>query len=366
MDILSMFIRKRNNKFSIYCEYRDIDGHRKQKSLGSYESKRVADKELVKAKAKYLGNDFILPNKLTLEGFLNNWHSERYSKLSITTYNRYQLIIDEIIEFMGKEEMQKLTPMIINKFYNSLSRLSEKTKLQYHRLLSKAFKDAYKMQYINKNIMELVDAPRPKKFSASFLTPVQVKELFKGVEGSRYEVPVNLAIALGLRASEICGLEWDKVDFEKNIITINKVSVWDETNKKAIFKEPKSETSIRILTCPKTLINILQKHKEMQKELGLDALGLVFTNENGTQATSRSFNTPYKNFIKRRNLPLVRFHDLRHTNASLMLLGDVDIKTASTRLGHSQIGITMDLYTHVLQELQIEASNKIANILYNN
>lgn len=363
MNILSVFIRQRNSKYYVMVEYRDNDNRRKQKSLGSFNSSREANKLLIKEKNKLLNNDLIIPNKLTVESFLREWHSDRYNKLSITTYNRYELIINEIIQFMGNTELQKVTPLLINKFYNSLSRLSEKTKLQYHRLLSKAFKDAYRLQYINKNIMELVEAPKPKKFTANFLDPVQVKQLFDGVKGSRYEVPVNLAIGLGLRLSEICGLEWSKVDFDNNIITIDKVSVWDEKNKIAVFKEPKSESSQRVLTAPTELMQLLKEHKEKQKQMGYDT-NLVFTNENGTQASSASFHTPYRNYIKRRKLPDVRFHDLRHTNASLMLLAGVDAKTTSKRLGHSEIGITMNLYTHVMEQLERDASNRIENLIY--
>ena len=211
--------------------------------------------------------------------------------------------------------------------------------------------------------MELVEAPKPKKYTAAFLDPVQVKQLFEGVKNSRYEVPVHLAIGLGLRASEIFGLMWDKVDFENNLIKIDTVSVYDEDLKRPVLKEPKSETSDRVLTAPKEIMELLKKQKQFQNDIGLDT-NFVFTNENGTQATSASFHTPYTNYIKRRNLPLVRFHDLRHTNASLMLLAGVDAKTTSKRLGHSEIGITLNLYTHVLDQLERDASNKISNIIY--
>ena len=363
LEILTVFIRQRGKKYHVIIEYRDKDNRRKQKSLGSYDSSRQANKVLIQEKSKLLNNNLVIPNKLTLEGYIRDWHSNRYNKLAVTTYNRYGLIIDEICDFIGDVELQKVTPVHINKFYNSLERLSEKTKLQYHRLISKAFKDAYRLEYINKNIMELVEAPKPKKYTAAFLDPVQVKQLFEGVKNSRYEVPVHLAIGLGLRASEIFGLMWDKVDFENNLIKIDTVSVYDEDLKRPVLKEPKSETSDRVLTAPKEIMELLKKQKQFQNDIGLDT-NFVFTNENGTQATSASFHTPYTNYIKRRNLPHVRFHDLRHTNASLMLLAGVDAKTTSKRLGHSEIGITLNLYTHVLDQLERDASNKISNIIY--
>ena len=154
MEILTVFVRQRGKKHHVMVEYRDKDNRRKQKSLGSYDSSRQANKVMIQEKSKLLNNNLVIPNKLTLEGYIREWHSNRHNKLAITTYNRYSLIVDEICDFIGNIELQKVTPVHINKFYNSLDKitykrrkpLSEKTKLQYHRLLSKAFKDAYRLE----------------------------------------------------------------------------------------------------------------------------------------------------------------------------------------------------------------------------
>jgi len=249
--------------------------------------------------------------------------------------------------------------------------LSGKTVLQYHRILHKALDKAYKMQIISKNPTDLVDAPKAKKFKAKVLTIDEVKQLFETVRDNRLEVPIHLAIMLGLRAGEILGLSWDKINFESNVITIDTALVRNKGFDEYIFKEPKSESSIRTLTVPIELMSLLKKHKKSQLELQLRSYGvftnkynLVFTQVNGNPMTSDSFSRLFRDFLKKHNLPLVRFHDLRHTNATLMLASGTSMKVASTRLGHSTIGITADLYTHVLQELEVEASEKIANIVY--
>jgi integrase len=138
-----------------------------------------------------------------------------------------------------------------------------------------------------------------------------------------------------------------------------------------ILKEPKSETSKRTLEAPKELIQVLKEHKTKQKEIYLRSKGeckneenLVCTRNNGKLINPCTFSTVFSKFLKRRNLPDIRFHDLRHTNATFMLLSDTPMKVASGRLGHSTIAITADLYTHVLQELDRDAADKLNDVLY--
>lgn len=363
MEVKSIFLRKRGNKYHIICEYRTQEGKRTQKSLLSCTSSRQANKELALYKAKYLQSEFLLPKKLTLGEYLTNWLNNR-SDIGPTTYDRYKILVNEINACIGKIELQKVLPVHINDFYNnSLSRLSGRTKQMYHKILNKAFKDAYKHQYINKNIMDFVDTPKGKKYTGKFLNDTESLDMIHSLKGTMYEVPVTLALTLGLRISEICGLTWNKVDFEKNLITIDTIAVWHEEEKKIILKGPKSEASKRTLTCPLEVMKLLKEHKLKQCEL-YPGTELVFTNAHGKITCARSFHTQYRQFIRRHNLPDVRFHDLRHTNASIMLLAGVDIKTASKRLGHSEIGITMNTYTHVLSQLEKEASDKIENVIY--
>ena len=363
MEVKSIFLRKRGNKYHVMCEYRTQEGKRTQKSLCSCTSSRQANKDLALYKAKYLQSEFILPKKLSLGEYLSNWLDNR-NDIGPTTYDRYKIVVNEINACIGKIELQKVLPVHINDFYNNnLSRLSGKTKQIYHKVLNKAFKDAYKHQYINKNIMDFVDTPKGKKFTGNFLSDTESQDMIQSLENTMYEVPVTLAITLGLRISEICGLKWNKVNFENNTITIDTIAVWHEKEKKLILKEPKSEAGKRVLTCPVEVVNLLKKHK-IQQAATFPGTELVFTNAHGKITCARSFHTQFRNFIRRHNLPDIRFHDLRHTNASIMLLAGVDIKTASKRLGHSEIGITMNTYTHVLAQLEKEASDKIENVIY--
>lgn len=369
-----VFIRKRGKKYVVTLEYRDIEtGKKKQKSLGSYDKKKDAEKSLIENKSKINNNDFIMPEKTSVEQYINGWLNQHKNNLSPTTYSRYKSIIEkDIIPVIGDIELQKLNAIHIQGFYNKmLERLSGKTVMQYHRIIHKSLSTAYKMQIIPKNPAEFVEVPRVKKYKANVYDIKEVRQLLASVKNTRLEVPVNLALGLGLRAGEILGLRWSDIDFNKGIVNIVQTAVRGEKGGNVIFKEPKSENSVRTLTAPTDLLKILKEHKIKQKELQLQSYGafnneydLVFTQITGKPMSSASFSRMFRDFLKRKNLPLIRFHDLRHTNATLMLASGTSAKVASSRLGHSSIGITMDLYTHVLQELEQDAAEKLNDVIY--
>lgn len=371
----TVFIRKRGKKYVVTLEYRDSsDGKKKQKSLGSYDKKKDAEKLLIEEKSKINNNDFIMPEKTTFEQYLNTWIEQHKNNLSVTTYNRYKDIIDRhIIPHLGEFELQKLNPLQIQNFYNIMAQfLNSKTILQYHRIIHKALDSAYKLQIISKNPSDLVETPKIKKYKSNVFSVKEVQQLLESCKNTRLEVPINLAVILGLRAGEVLGLSWDKVNFSNNTITIDKNLVRDRVSKSFVFKDPKSESSIRTLTAPKELMSLLKEQKKKQSQFQLQSYGtynnkyhLLFTKINGEPMTSDSFSRMFRDFLKKHKFHLIRFHDLRHTNASLMLASGTSAKVASTRLGHSTIGITMDLYTHVLEGLEKEAADNISNLIYN-
>jgi integrase len=275
-----------------------------------------------------------------------------------------------VIPHLGNIELQKLNPLHIQQYYNFKSKtLCGKTLLQHHRVLRKALDYAYKMQMICRNPADLLDAPRAKKYKARALTVDEVKLLLQAIKNTKFEVPINLGIALGLRRGEILGLKWEDIDFENNIINIrNNLQLAD---KKLIFKDPKSEDGERSLVAPEDLMSLLKIHRKKQLEYQLhyggssfNKLNLVNVNSMGKPINPSSFSHAFGDFIRRRDLPLIRVHDLRHTNATLMLKTGTGAKVASSRLGHSTIDITLNLYSHVTQDLNTEAAVKLNDVIY--
>lgn len=365
---MKIFIRKRRNKYVVCLDYRDETGKRKQKQLESFDKEKQAIKYMTLEQSKIYQNMYVLPEKITVYAYLNKWLELKKNNLAVTTYARYNCIIEnDIQKGIGYIELQKLTPLKIQSFYNELSeRLSQKTILQYHRILHKAFEDAKIYQSLVKNPCEFVETPKPKKFKAKCLTLHESRQLLEAVKNTRLEIPVNLAVGLGLRSSEILGLSWDRVDFARNTITIDRTVARDRMTKTWVFKEPKSDTSNRVLTAPSSLMKTLKecRVKQLEDLETPNPYNLVFTKVDGDPMVSDSFSRMFKDFLKRNGLTIVRFHDLRHTNASIMLLSKTPLKVTSARLGHSSISITGDLYTHVLDELETSAANSLESTLY--
>lgn len=364
---MNIFIRKRNSKYSVVLEYRHTDNKLKQKTLASFDKKKEAEKKLTEEKQKLYTDNFIMPEKITLYQYMINWLTLKRNNISITTYDRYLSIIEnDIRENIGKAELQKVTPLMVETFYIGLSkRLTPKTILQYHRILHKAYNDAKKKKLVNKNIIEYVDPPKAQKYKADILNVEEALLLLNSCKNTRLEIPINLALGLGLRAGEILALTWDRINFSNNTIMIDRSMVLNRATKQCEFSATKSESSTRLLTCPGYIINLLkeQRKKEIYSKVS-NLHGLIFAKVDGTAMSSASFSRLFRDFLKRNNLKLVRFHDLRHTHASLQLLGGTSLKVVSNRLGHSSISITGDIYTHVLQQLDTKAVDNISNILY--
>lgn len=366
-------IRKREKRYTVVLELeRDpITGKRKQKSMGGYKTKKEAESALIEIVSKINRNEFITPEKTLLKEYLELWLNTYAINLSPTTYNGYKLIIENhLIPYFKNIELQKLLPIHIQKYYNAKSKsLKGKTLLQHHRVFRKALNYAWKMQLISKNPADMVEVPKAQKYKATVLEPKQAKQLLNAVKNTKFEIPTHLALSLGLRLGEILGLRWSDIDFEDGVINIEQTLVRAGTE--LIFKEPKTEGSKRIITAPSELLKLLKDHKIKQMELQIRSGGeyknehnLVCTRDTGAPLNTSSFSHAFGDFIKKLEIPHIRFHDLRHTNATLMLLAGTPAKVASSRLGHSTINITMDLYSHVLKDMNVEAAEKLNEVIY--
>lgn len=367
-------ITKKGKKWYIVVDIGiDENGKRKQKWFSGYDRKKDAEKDLAKIINQLETNTFIMPEKTTLEEHLNYW-LENYAKpnLSPTTIYGYEIIINKhIIPILGKIELQKLKPIQIQRYYDlKKEELSGKTLVQHHRVLRKALDYAFKLQLIPNNPADAVEPPKAKKYKAKVLNLEEIEAMLKALKEDKLEVPINLALALGLRRGELLGLKWEDIDLDKGLIHIKHNLV--RAGKKLVLKEPKSDSGVRTLQIPSSLINMLKKHKVKQLEQKIflgeayNDKGFVFCREDGEPINPSTFSHWFDDFIKKNNLPDIRLHDLRHTNATLMLKGKVAPKVASKRLGHSNITITMDLYSHVLEDMDKEAANTIDNLIYKN
>jgi integrase len=246
--------------------------------------------------------------------------------------------------------------------------LSAKTVMYIHRVLREALSHAVKQQIIPRNVADFVEVPKLKKYRATVLNEDGVQLLLEAFKDTNYYIAVLLGVGVGLRRGEALGLQWKDIDFENKTIQINRSLLPTENG--LIFHDPKTEGSNRIIVVSNTIINMLLVAKEQQEKskklLGeaYNDIDLVTCWDDGSPINPTTFSQSFGRTLKRNKLPHIRFHDLRHTNATMMLKQKVSAKVASERLGHSTIGITLDLYSHVLKEMQEEAAEKLESVIF--
>lgn len=369
-NIISTFVRKRGENYNVYIEYIDENGKLRQKSQAKYNTKKEAERHLIDLKSSINNNKFIISKDITvvdrcykyIEDNKNDWSPH-------TTLTRTKQMKYNIIPFFGDTKLADLTvyqvQMFLNYVYNNFTVESAKNKFGFLRAV---IRDCYRMKEINENLCDFVKTPKKKTQNiAEVYTKEELIQLFDALENEFFELPILLIVLLGLRKSEAYGLTWDNIDFKNNTISIEKISIY--MDKKFFFKEPKTEGSKRVLSAPIELMAKLKKEKLWQNQLKLKGLtdnefNLVCLNRQLEPYKDIDLNRYFNKFCKENNFKQVRIHDLRHTNATLLLLSGTDMKTVSNRLGHADIKITMNRYSHVLEEMDRKASDNLSKLLF--
>ena len=365
------FIRKRSKNYIVYLEYKDLETNKKiQKNMGSYEKKRDASKRLNEVKESIFNDELLLPNELTFENFLRDFLKKYKINLSITTYNCYLRICNKyIIPMLGKYKLQDLKPIHIQNYVDDLVfTLTPQTIKLHINIINLAIKKAYKLRLIRENIVDCIEIPRAKKFKNNIYNKEKMKKLLETCINTELELPIFIASGLGLRISEILGLTWNNIDFNNNLITVEKITV--RHNGKVILKDPKTESSIRTITAPLELMTKLKNLKKNQIELKLQGKirnenNLLFYDKNEQPIAQDTLSKSFNRFLIKNNLEHIRFHDLRHSHVTLLISSNVPIRVISQRVGHSNINTTLNIYSHVLKEMDKEASDKISETLFN-
>lgn len=379
------YIRKRNNKW--YYSYSIIteDGKRKNIERAGGNTRKEAEKALNDALHKYY-NGYVEPKKMTVDEYFTDW-IENYIKENrkLNTYNRYKEIYkNNIQKHIGKLLLKDLKAINVDKLLTSEKKkgLSSSTLQAIYGVINSALNRAVKLQMLNDNICKFVDRPKREKFVANTLSLEEFKLLLDNLNENLYgdkifKLALNTIMELGLRRGELGGLEWKDIDFNNNLINIKNNLVY--TNNAVILGSTKTDESQRTLSISNYLIALLKKHKVEQNSYKLELGKLyeknifnkqqydfVFTWQNGKYVHPNWYTLKFNRLIKKLGInKRVRFHDLRHTNATLLLQQGVDFKVIQTRLGHSNISTTMNIYSHVTTKMQRNATEKISDLLKN-
>lgn len=357
----------------------DSSGKRKKYSKTiTATSKRAAEKELAKFIAEIENTKFLENKSYTLKEFAEKWIEYTETNLSPKTKWEYQRILESyIIPLLGHIRLDKLKPIHLQEYYKELQKdgvrrdgksggLSMRSISNTHRVLSSVLESAVQWQLILTNVAKRTKPPKIEKKQAAHFNEEEVQKMLIALEKEsiKYQTLVNLALATGLRRGELLALEWEDINWSDQTVIVNKS--FNYTPEKGLFtKMPKTETSKRTVSIPSSVILFLKKHKKKQVEdkLALGNLwhenGKVFTTFDGNPMFPDTISTWFPKFLKRNNLPHLSFHGLRHTSATLLISQGVHPKTISSRLGHSNISTTMDIYGHALQSSDQEAAQKI-------
>ena len=274
-----------------------------------------------------------------------------------------------MVPTLGRHLLSKLQPAHIQGYYRQMlasgrrkteGGLSARSVLHHHRVLREALQQAVKWQFLARNPADAVVAPKPERIEMKVLDEAQSARLLQHAEGTRLFVPILVAITTGMRRGEILGLRWSDVDLAASRVTVQQsLSI---TRQGLQFKAPKTAKSRRSVTLPSLITEALQAHRTAQQQtrelLGaaFQDHGLVLPEPDGMPWSPNAFSKAFRLLLTRCDLPLVRFHDLRHGHATQLLKQGVHPKIVSERLGHSTITLTLDTYSHVLPGMQEEVS----------
>lgn len=356
-------------------------------------TKKDAEVELAKFVTEVQNGLVIDGKSLKFSEFTEIWKRDYGSKeLAPSTYKRYcRMLETRLLPYFGHFYINKIKPTDIMKFYDLLEKdtqlvrkkgnngsktrkpLSGKTILEHHRLLRAMLHKAVYWQLVVSNPAERVQLPKARKPKRKSYDDEQTKILLENLEllsseDTKYKVAIILTVFTGVRLGELMGLEWQDVDFKNGIISINRSSQY--LSDMGVFtKVPKTESSIREIAIPEFIISLLEEYKlwyEEQKsvygELWTNS-DRLFVQADGKPMHPSTISKWFVKYVGQIGLPVINFHGLRHTNASLLVAQNIDIAVISARLGHAQISTTLDFYVHPLLSHNRKAGYALENLL---
>lgn len=367
-------LQEKNGMFYIVLNYRDENGKRKtpwiSTNLPVKGNKKRAENFMMDVR-----RNFVPPNVQRIEereamqkgdilftDFLLKWLRVAKSTVKLTTYASYEMMATRIIipyfETLNIK-LKELTTEDIQEFYSAqLERVSANTVIHYHAVIHRALKYAVKIKTIQSNPAVNVERPRKEKFIGSFYDKKEINTLFDIIQGHPLEVAIKLAAFYGLRREEIIGLKWTAIDFENNTFTIQHTVTECNLDGKHIevaSDTAKTDSSLRTMPLVTNFRAMLLAKKEKQEHYRKlcgrsyckEYLDYIFVNEMGERWKPRYLSDGFKRILEQNGLRRIRFHDLRHTCASLLLANNVPMKKIQEWLGHSDFSTTANIYAHL-------------------
>lgn len=317
---------------------------------------------------------YTAPTKLTLRSWLESWQQDYIGDVKLSTRQKYeQMVRVHILPAMGSVKLNELTAPIVQRFYNQLAEkgLSAKTVQCIHGVLHRALKQAAELEMIRSNPCDRCKTPRAKNRTEIHpLEGEQIGAFLRAAEGDEYADLFFVDLFTGMREGEILGLSWDGVDFEQGIITIRRQLQRGRGKGSAFYYESlKNGKTRRIVPAPEVMdrlkaVRIKQNTARLRAgSAWSNPDNLVFTNEIGQHLHHTTVYRHFKKYAEAIGLPDSRFHDMRHTFATLSIQEGVPLKKVSSDLGHATAAFTADVYAHVTEAMDRDAANRMQALI---
>ncbi len=371
--------------YYVVVNYKDEFGKTKQKWISTGLRER-GNKTKANAKMKEILRNFNLANEVTkfkkeedilFTDFLNSYLDIKKEQIEPVTINMYNKLSEVIIKYFKnmKLKLKDLKPFHIEGFYKSQYErgLSSNSVVKYHILIRECLQYAFVNDLVVSNVADKVKRPKVNKFKASFYSIEEIEKLFEVIKEHECRLPIMLTAMYGFRRSEVIGLKWEAIDFDKKLISVqHKVIETKIDGKIELYKSDKlkNETSNRILPLLPQAENLLLE-KKRQIENNKTMLGKQYDNQYldyvcvdymGRLIRPGRLTHSFCKILKQNNLKHIRFHDLRHSCASIMLANGVPMKQIQEWLGHADFGTTANIYSHLNYSSKLNSANTISNV----
>lgn len=348
------------------------DGKKKYKRKRGFKTKKECELALAKLITELEKGTNIENDNITVKEYMDYWFSVYPEKeCQPSTIKRYKEFKNDINKYIGNIKLQKLNPLAVQTFYKNLSderKLSNNTIIKIHRMLHLSLKHAQQWQMIYTNPCDLVNIPKSSKKEMDYWNPEDITSHLDKLKGHKLYPAIFLAVHTGLRVGELCGLKWTDLNFKDGTLKVERTL--QRIDGKLTEKIPKTTKSKRIVTLLPSTLEYLEemqnKTTNNSKIIQLNSLKLnnyILCWEDGRPMDPHYISQKFPGVLEERKIPKIRFHDLRHTHATLLLKLGTNPKIISERLGHSTVSFTLDTYSHVNTDMQKEEVLKAKNFL---
>ena len=349
-----------------------VTGKRRQRRFNA-RTKQAAEEQAAKILASISAGGFAEADaeKITVAEYLDRWLVSVKESVRPSTQKRYSDIVRKhIVSQVGRTQLAKLTPLDVQRLYADRLGigLSTTTVALIHNILHKALKQAVRWGLLTRNVTEAVDPPREATLEYVTWNEWQVAHFLDIVQEDELSALWRLALLTGMRRGEILGLKWADIDLSRGVLSVKRTLSRGDAGKYT-FNPPKTAAGRRSIALPQSLVQSLHKHRVKQLEMIMahrlthQDQDLVFANEIGEPISPSTLEYRFKRLTERAGLPKIRFHDIRHSAATIMLASNIHPKVVQERLGHSDVSMTLNRYSHVTMDMQRDAADRLDDII---